>query len=181
MEIQINSQNVNISSTIRGRVERKLSKLSRHLPDITGCKLELTRERTKSPQERFVAQITLDIDGTLLRGEERGDGLFVVIDKAVAMVDRQIERYKGKHYNKGRDGSFARGTSNEAAAESSLVERVVKVKRFPIQMMSVSEAIVQMELLGHDFFLFHNAETEELNLLYRRRDGDYSIIEPELG
>jgi len=128
-----------------------------------------------------VAQITLDIDGTLLRGEERGDGLFAVVDKVVAVVDRQIERYKGKHYNKGRGGSFVRGTSSETVEETSLVERVVKVKRFPIQMMSVSEAIVQMELLGHDFFLFHNAETQELNLLYRRRDGDYSIIEPELG
>ncbi len=181
MEIQINGQNVDISPTVRGRIERKLSKLSRHLPDITGCKVELTEEGTKSSQERFVAQVTLDIDGTLLRGEERGDGLFAVIDKVVAVVDRQIERYRGKHYNKGRGGSFARGTSSETVEETPLVERVVKVKRFPIQVMSVSEAIVQMELLGHDFFLFHNAETQELNLLYRRRDGDYSIIEPELG
>ena len=181
METQINGQNVNISPTVRGRIERKLSKLSRHLPNITGCKVELTKEGVKSPQERFVAQITLDIDGTLLRGEERGDGLSAAIDKVIAVVDRQIERYKGRHYDKGRGGSFARGTSGETVEESSLTERVVKVKRFPVRMMSVSEAIVQMELLGHDFFLFHNSETQELNLLYRRKDGDYSIIEPELG
>ena len=166
---------------LRARIERKLSKLSRHLPDtnIISCKVELAEEGTKSPQQRFVAQITLDVDGALLRGEDRGDALFAVIDKVVAVVDRQIERYKGKHYDKRRGSSLARDTSGGTIEDDSLAERVVKVKRFPIQMMSVSEAIVQMELLGHNFFLFHNVETQGLNLLYRRRDGDYSIIEPE--
>ena len=127
-----------------------------------------------------MAQITLDVNGTLLRGEDRGDVLFTVIDKVVAVIDRQIERYKGRHYKKGRGSSFTRGTSDELIEDDSLTNRVVKVKRFTVQMMLISDAIVQMELLGHDFFLFQNAETQGINLLYRRRDGNYSIIEPEL-
>ena len=150
------------------------------MPNITSCKVELAGEETKSPQQRFVAQITLDVNGTLLRGEDRGDVLFTVIDKVVAVIDRQIERYKGRHYKKGRGSSFTRGTSDELIEDDSLTNRVVKVKRFTVQMMLISDAIVQMELLGHDFFLFQNAETQGINLLYRRRDGNYSIIEPEL-
>ena len=179
LEIQITGQNLNITPAIRGRIERKLSKLNRHLPNITLCKVELAGKETKSPQQRFVAQITLDVNGILLRGEDRGDTLFAVVDKVIAVIDRQIERYKGRHYNKGRGSSFTRGTSDELIEDASLTNRIVKVKRFSVQMMSIPDAIVQMELLGHDFFLFQNAETQDINLLYRRRDGNYSIIEPE--
>ena len=179
MELQITGQNIEILPTVRGRIESKLGKLSRHLPNIAGCNVELVEEKTKSPQQRFVAQITLDVNGTLLRGEEKGDNLITAIDKVVAVIDRQIERYKGKRYNKGRGSSFPRSTG--VTEERPSVEEVVKVKRFAVKPMSVADAIEQMELLGHDFFLFQNAETGELNLLYRRRDGNYSIIEPELG
>ena len=179
MELQITGQNIEILPTVRGRIERKLGKLGRHFTDITGCKVELVEEKTKSPQQRFVAQVTLDVNGTLLRGEERGDNLLSAIDKVVSVIDRQIERYKGKRYNKGRGSSFARDKG--MTEEGPSAEEVVKVKRFVVKPMSISDAIEQMELLGHDFFLFHNAETRELNLLYRRIDGNYSIIEPELG
>ena len=181
MELQITGQNIELLPMVRGRIERKLGKLNRHLPNIAGCKVELVEEKTKSPQQRFVAQITLDVNGTLLRGEERGDNLITAIDKVVAVIDRQIERYKGKLYDKGRGTSFVRGNLGEETEGVGPDEKLVRVKRFAVKPMSVSDAIEQMELLGHDFFLFHNNETGELNLLYRRKDGNYSIIEPELG
>ncbi len=96
-------------------------------------------------------------------------------------MDRQIKRYRGKRYGKSKGSSLVRGKSEELVKEDSLRDKVVKIKRFPIRIMSVDKAIEQMELLGHDFFLFHNEENQELNLLYRRKDGNYSIIEPELG
>ena len=180
MELQITGKNIDLSPAVRRYVERKLGKLSRHLPNITGVKVEIFEEKTKSPQQRFVVQVTVSSSGTLLRGEEKGDDLSAVIDKVAAIMNRQIERYKGKQYDKGRGSSLARGEfSGEVVVQP--LRKVVKVKRFVVKPMSVAEAVDQMELLGHDFFLFFNADTEELNLLYQRKDSNYGLIEPELG
>ena len=180
MELQITGTNMELTPTIRRRIESKLSKLNRHFPNIIESKVEISEEKTKSPQQHFLVRITVDSSGTLLHGEERGESLFTAIDKVVAIMTRQLEHYKGKLYEKGRGSSLARGGFNEAE-ESSPQPRVVKVKRFAIKPMSVDEAVDQMELLGHDFFLFFNTDTEGLNLLYRRKDGNYGLIEPELG
>jgi putative sigma-54 modulation protein len=179
MELQITGKNLELSPTVKSYIERKMSKLNRHLTHIIETKVEITEEKTKSPQQHFVAQITINSSGTLLRGEERGEDLFIAIDKAVAVVDRQIAHYKGKLYKKGRGSSPVRGEAN-LTAERAPRQRVIKVKRFAITPLPLEEAIDQMELLGHDFFLFLNAETGELNLVYRRRDSDYGLIQPEL-
>jgi putative sigma-54 modulation protein len=181
MELQIAGQNIDLSPAVRRYIERKLGRLSRHLPNIIESKVEIVEEKTKLPQQRYVVQITLDSSGTLLRGEERGGDLFTAIDKVAEIMDRQIEHHKGKLYEKGRGSSLARNEFSEAAETAELPRKVVKVKRFAVKPMPVAEAIAQMELLGHDFFLFFNANTEELNLLYRRKDGNYGLIEPELG
>ena len=181
MELQITGKNVDLSPTVRQYLERKLGKLSRYLPNIVGAKVEIFEEKTKSPQERFVVQVTIDSNGTLLRGEERGGDLVTAIDKVAATVNRQIEHYKGKRYDKGKGSSSVRDGLSEEIAVAQPLGKVVRFKRFAVKPMSVAEALDQMELLGHDFFLFFNADTEELNLLYRRKDGNYGLIEPELG
>ena len=181
MKLQITGQNTELSPSVRQYAERKLGKLSRRLPNVTESKVEIAEEKTKSPQQRFLVRVTLDSNGTLLHGEERGQDLFAAIDKAAEVMNRQIERYKGKLYDKGRGSSLARSEFNEKTEPDQPPGQVVRVKRFAVKPMSVAEAIDQMELLGHDFFLFFNAETEEINLLYRRRDGNYGQIEPELG
>ena len=181
MELQITGKNIDLSSPVRRYVQRKLGKLSRYLPNIIESKVEISEEKTKSPERRFVVQVTVDSSGTLLRGEGRGDDLFTAIDKVAAIMNRRIEHYKGKLYEKGKGSSFARSEFSEEAEAVPPPKRVVKTKRFAVNLMSVAEAIDQMELLGHDFFLFLNADTGELNLLYRRKDGDYGLIEPELG
>ncbi len=181
MEPQITGKNVELSPATRRYVERKLGKLNRHLPNIIESKVELFEEKTRSPQQRFVAQVTIDSSGTLLRGEGKGEDLFTAIDKVAAIMERRIERYKGKLYNKGRGNSLVRGGFNEESEPIPPPPKIVKVKRFIVKRMLMAEAIDQMELLGHDFFLFFNADSEELNLLYRRKDGNYGLIEPELG
>jgi len=181
MELQITGKNIELTPALRQFIEHKLGKLGRHLPDIVEYKVEIFEEKTKSPQQHFVVQVTLDSNGTLLRGEERGEDLLTAINKVAAVMNRQIEHYKGKLYEKGRGSSFARGEFKEEAETEKPPRKVVKVKRFAVKPMSVAEAVDQMELLGHDFFLFFNADSEELNLLYRRRDGNYGLIEPELG
>ena len=181
MELQIAAQNMELSPAVRRYVERKLGRLNRHLPNIVASKVEIIEEKTKSPQQRYVVQITLDSNGTLLRGEERGGDLFTAIDRVVEVMDRQIEHRKGKLYEKGRGSSLARNGFSEEVEAVGPPKKVVKVKRFAVKPMPVAEAIEQIELLGHDFFLFLNADTGEVNLLYRRKDGNYGQIEPELG
>ena len=181
MDLQITGKNVKLLPVVRGYIERKLGRLGRHLPNIIESKVEVSKEKTRSPQQRFVVQVTINSGGILLRAEERGENLLTAIDKVAAIMDGQIEHYKGKLYNKGRGSSLAKSGFGEEVVEEQSVKRVVKVKRFAVKPMSVAEAIDQMELLGHDFFLFFNADTEGLNLLYRRKDGDYGLIEPELG
>jgi len=181
MELQITGKNVKLIPEVQRYIERKIGKLSRHLPNITESKVEVSEEKTRSPQQRFVVQLTIDSSGTLLRGEERGEDLFTAIDKVTAIMDRQVEHYKGKLYEKGRGSSLARNAFNPEVETAKPVKKVTKVKQFSVKPMSVAEAIDQMELLGHDFFLFFNAETDSINLLYRRKDGNYGLIEPELG
>jgi putative sigma-54 modulation protein len=164
-------------------VQRKVGKLARYLPNITEAKVEIHEENTRSPQSRFVAQVTLSSKGILLRGEERGERVRVAVDAVAEVLERQIERYKGKRYEKGRGVSLARQAVSEGTVVPEVSEglpKVVRVKRFAVKPMSVAEAAEQMELLGHSFFLFVNAENDVLSLLYRRKDGNYGLIEPEL-
>lgn len=181
MEIQLTGKNIELTPRIRRYVEKKLGKLNRHLPDIIESSVEIIEEKTKSPQQRFAARVTVKGSGTRLYAEERGKDLFSAIDRVAAIMVRQLEHYKGKLYEKGRSNSFARGELAEEVETVKPAPEVVKVKRFAVKPMSVTEAADQMELLEHDFFLFFNAEAEEVNLLYRRRDGNYGLIEPELG
>jgi len=182
-----------------------LGKLNRHLPSLIISRVEVIEEKTKSPQHRYVVQVTLESNGTLLRGEGRGKELFTAIDKVTEIMQGQIEHHKGKLYEKGRGSSLARskfGEGVEATEPSGKVKgrgsslarskfgegveatepsgKVVKVKRFAIKPMPVSEAIGQMDLLGHDFFLFLNVDSGKISLLYRRKDGNFGQIEPEL-
>jgi putative sigma-54 modulation protein len=178
MDIQLTGHNVEILPTVLSYVEKKLNKLERHLPNIDGVKVELTEQKTKSQSQRYRTQVTVEVNGTLLRAEEQAENLLVAIDRVVPVLDRQIERYKGKFYRKARAGLAAKAQAIEEAVEDKSVPKVVRTKRFPMKLMNVDEAIDQMELLGHDFFLFHNAATKELNLVYKRNDGNYSVIEP---
>jgi len=175
MDLQITGQSIEILPTVKDYIEKKFGKLDRHFQNINGTKVELSEQKTKSADQRYRVQVTLDADGTLLRAEERAENLLSAIDKVVPVIDRQIERYKGKLDQKGKNGPSIKSKLNEEPAAE-----LVRTKRFTMKPMSVDDAIQQMELLGHDFFLFYNSTTKEYNLLYRRKDGNYSMIEPEL-
>jgi putative sigma-54 modulation protein len=180
MNIEIVGKNdVKISETIRGYVEKKVGKLGRYLPTLDEGKVEISREGTKLPQQRFTVQVTLDSRGVLIRAQEKSRDMRAAIDKVADVLSKRIERYKGKLYDKGRGVSFARQGAAVEEEETEAPKKVVKTKRLLVKPMPVDEAINQMELLGHDFFLFTDADTDRLNLLYRRADGDYGLIEPE--
>ena len=181
MKLQIiPKNNVVLSPTIEEYAKKRVGKLDRYLPSISEGKLEISQEGTKLPEQRFTVQVTLDSNGVLIRAQEKAKDIRTAIDKVMDALTSRIERYKGKLYDKGRGISLARqGAIEETEVEAP--KKVVKSKHFLVKPMTEDEAMNQMELLGHDFFLFINADTDKLNLLYRRKDGNYGLIEPEMG
>jgi len=176
MDLIITGQNIEVLPTVKDYIEKKFGKLDRHFQNINNTKVELSEQQTKSQDQRYRVQVTLDANGTLLRGEERAENLLAAIDRVVPVIDRQIEKYKGKLTRKGNKN----GPSIKSKLDEESASDIVRTKRFTMKPMSTEDAITQMELLGHDFFLFYNSETKEYNLLYLRKDGKYSLIEPEL-
>ena len=184
MQLQVIGKNVEITQEIEDYVRKKVDRLIRYLPDIDDAKVEISAENVKSPGHRFTAQVTVKSRGTLLRSEERGVNVNMAIDAATEILARQIRRYKGKFSKKGRGISRTQQVTDSQVSidyrTSKSMPEVVRVKRFAVKSMLVDEAAEQMELLGHDFFLFIGSETGSLQLIYRRKDGNYGVIEPVL-
>jgi len=182
MKLQIVAKNnVEVSETIEKYTEKKIGKLSRYLPTISEGKVEISEESAKLPEQRFTVQVTLDSKGVLIRAQEKAKDIRTAIDMVADVLTRRVERYKDKLYEKGRGISLARQGAAIEPEEQEVPRRIVKTKHFLVKPMPVDEALNQMELLGHDFFLFIDDETGKLNLLYRRKNGDYGLIEPEMG
>ncbi len=177
MRLIIQGKNIEVTDRLREYVEKKVGKLDRYLPTITEARMELSVEGTKSAKDRQVAQLTLRSKGTLLRAEERTADMFASIDAIVDKMYRQIVRYKGKRYGRGRGPGEVPPVEE---FEEEPPRRIVRTKRFQVAPMDEEEAIEQMELLGHDFFVFFNVNTDGINVIYRRKDGDYGLLEPEL-
>jgi putative sigma-54 modulation protein len=177
MQTIVKGRNIEITDALRTYSESKLARLDRYMPNITEARIDLSLNNSKSVQERFVAQITLRASsGAILRTEERSADMHNSIDQAVDKMGRQVNRYKGKHWQ-----SQARLVEEETVPEVEPAEvEVVRVKRFQTRPMTVEEAVDQMELLGHDFFAFYNIETNGFSVVYRRRDEGYGLLLPEL-
>ncbi|MEW6142787.1 MAG: ribosome-associated translation inhibitor RaiA [Chloroflexota bacterium] len=184
MELQVIGKNIEVTASLRSLVERKVNKLTRFLPTIRETKVELFHEKARSPKQRYTAQVTVNNNGVLLRGEEKAENIQTALDAVAEVMARQIKRYKEKRDDKGRGKSVVRQTAVEMPEtepkSASAPDNVVKVKRFQVKPMPVAEATEQMELLGHNFFLFVNSETNKFNCLYRRNDGKYGLIETDL-
>lgn len=163
-------------------IEKKASRLDRYLNQIDEKRIDLAFLKTaREPENRYVAQITLRGRGFILRAEERSSEIKTAIDQVLDKIERQIERYKGKKY-KNRNGAVP--TSELLKEKRDVQEKplIARRKKFRLIPMDELEAIEQMNLLGHeDFFIFFNAYTNAINVLYKRRDGSYGLIEPELG
>jgi putative sigma-54 modulation protein len=179
MELTITGKNMQISDRIREYVEKKASKLDRYLKNIDEASLELTRSSAKSAEDRHIAQLTVRVKGSILRAEERAADVFTAFDAVLDKMYSQIIRYKTRRRARGRIQEEDLMPPLEEYEEEA-ARQIVRTKRFLVLPMDEEEAAEQMELLGHDFFLFLNTGTGELNIIYRRRDGDYGLIEPEL-
>ena len=163
-------------------VEKKVDRLDKFLNNINEKRIDLAFIKTaREPDNRFVAQITLRGRGFILRAEERASDVKTAVDRVLDKIKRQIKRYKGKKY-RNRGGAVPTSSPLSKKEVEQTHPIIARRKRFLLIPMDELEAIEQMNLLGHeDFFIFYNANTSGINVLYKRRDGTYGLIEPEIG
>jgi len=177
LQVQVRGRNMEVTNALKEYVQKRVSKLERYLDGIAEAQVTLTVEKGSHRVE-----VTIPINSMLLRGEETTQDMYASIDLVIEKLEKQIRKYKGKLFK--RLGKAAAEGAGEAAAPVNQAPengpQVVRTKRFAIKPMPVDEAILQMNLLGHSFFVFTNAETEQVNVLYRRKDGNYGLIEPEI-
>jgi putative sigma-54 modulation protein len=173
-----------VTDRISDYINKKVAKFDRLLPAIDEVRIDLAHwKNTRSLSDRNVAQITVRGKGYILRAEERADDIFTAMDVTLDKMQRQIERYKGK-----REHGRGDGTPASAVVPQELIEEgneqpiIVRRKEFNLGPMDESEAVEQMALLGHEnFFIFYNGNSNQINVLYKRRDGTYGLIEPRVG
>jgi putative sigma-54 modulation protein len=183
LEVEVYGRNVEVTDRLYDYASKKVAKLDRYLNDIDEVRVELASVKAaRSVGDRQVAQLTVRGKGYLLRAEERSDDMFAAIDSAIDKMQRQMERFKGKRQRGRGDGkSAAEVTAELIQKEESERSMFVRRKKFVLTPMDEFEALEQMRLLGHeDFFVFYNQATKSVNVLYRRREGDYGLIETEL-
>jgi putative sigma-54 modulation protein len=187
MQLQIKGKNVEMNDTIRDYAEEKLGKLERHLADPTKVELELSLEKNPSISDNHVAEVTIWTKGPTLRARESSTDWRASIDELVGKLERQAKRYQNKRRNHHPHGASAPQPARAVAEYSrgtpvvpgEAEPMIVKTKQFPVKPMTPEEAVLQLELIGHDFFVFRNSEANEVAVVYRRRDGNYGLIEPQ--
>lgn len=179
MQLIIKGKNIEITDTLREYVEKKVGKLDRYLPTIDEARVELSVENAKSAGDRQIAQLTIRSRRTILRAEERTGDMLASIDAVTDKMSQRIARFKGKRHSRSRSAP-EQVPFYEEEPEAEEGPHIVRTKRFAMIPMDPDEAIEQMELLGHDFFIFFNTEVDAINVLYRRRDGNYGLLHPEL-
>lgn len=172
MQMAVRGKNLEVTNALRDYVEKKVGKLERFIDQPVNAQVNLYVERG-----RHVVEVTASLNGLLLRGEEATGDMYASIDLVSEKLEKQLLKYKARFKKRGKEN----GVSEEAPVPVTDTEgMVVKTKRFAVKPLSVDEAIVQMNLLSHDFFVFANSDTDRVNVLYRRKDGNYGLLEPEL-
>jgi putative sigma-54 modulation protein len=183
-KLEITVKFMELTDRIKEYVEKKIPRLERLLPTIESVKFDLSVSKSaRNRADREVAQITLTGKGFVLRTEERNADMLTAIDNATDKMQRQIERFKGKRSRGRGDGTPASEVNvNEPEIEEGAQTAIVRRKSFTLIPMDENEAVEQMALVAHeDFFIFFNVNTNSINVLYKRRDGNLGLIEPKIG
>jgi putative sigma-54 modulation protein len=184
LEVEVFGRNMEVTDRIQDYVDKKVTKLDRYLNGIEEARVDLAYVKSaRSASDRQVAQITVRGKGFVLRSEERADDIFAALDIALEKLQRQMERFKGKRSRIRTDSrQIEEMIEAEVEEEEDEAPLIIRRKRFMLTPMDELEAIEQMSLLGHEnFFIFFNINTNAVNVLYRRRDGNFGLIETQLG
>lgn len=175
MNIQVRGDHLDITDALQDYVEKKIGRLEKYFDMPAKNEVQVTLSVEK---DTHTVEVTMPIGGVILRAEEKSPDMYASIDLVAEKLEKQIEKHKTKLNRRFRQEgirTYFKDTGSAAVADDP---EVVRVKRFAVKPMPIEEAILQMDLLGHDFFVFSNAETDEVNVVYKRKDGQYGLIEP---
>ena len=176
MKYNINGKNIELTAALENAVEEKIVKLDKYFNDSVMAQITLSVEKLS-----HIIEITIPFNGSVLRAEVEGKNMYNIMDDAVAVIEKQINKYKNRLRDKHRNTvseftpSFLEEDENDG-----VTLKIEKTKKFAIKPMSAEEAVLQMELVGHNFFVYLDGETEEVNVVYKRKNGTYGLIEPVL-
>ena len=180
MKFEIRGRHIEVTDALREYATKRLSKLEKYLEDVKGAQVALSVEG-----DRHKVEVTIPLNGMILRGEETSDDMYSSIDMVEEKLEKQINKYKTRLIRHHRGAGLKKALAEEIrqqikgdAGEDKF--KITRVKRFAFRPMDEEEAIMQMNLLGHNFFVFFNAESEQVNVVYKRKDGNYGLIEPDV-
>jgi putative sigma-54 modulation protein len=185
MKITIKGNNIKVTDSLKSYIEDKIGRLVKYYDKLAKAEVELLYQDNKSAEKTQRVEVTLIANGAIFRCEESSISMYASIDIVSEKLERQLQKYKQKLYDRGR-GVKRTAIMRPEEAEDELVgvvserdSEIVKVKRFAVKPMAPSEACLQMEMLNHNFYMFLNTETDQINVVYTRNDGDFGLIEPE--
>ena len=177
MKVTVIAKNIELTSALKESVERKISKLNKYFDSNIEARATLSVQKN-----RQIIEVTIPFNGVILRGEESTEDMYKSIDLVEDKLERQIRKQKTKLQRRNSGGSLRYPSFNPKEVEEILEEdenKIVKTKNFYVKPMSSEEAILQMELLGHNFFVYEDSDTNKFSVMYKRKDGNYGLIEPD--
>lgn len=178
MRFVISGKNIEVTKALRNVIEEKIGKLEKFFTPDTEIKVTLSVEK-----ERHIIEVTIPVKGQIIRAEEANNNMYAAIDNVVDIIERQLVKYKKKIKSRHHSGlDFKQEFLNKTETSDDIDNDTIKIfrtKKFAVKPMDPEEACFQMEMLGHDFFVFRNSETNEVNVVYKRRGSTYGLIEPE--
>lgn len=179
MRFDIRGKNIELTDALKDYTTKRLSKLEKYIEDVKEAQVALSIEG-----EGHKVEVTIPLNGVILRGEEASSDMYSSIDLVEEKLEKQIEKYKTRLYRSNRGAGLKKALAEEIKKELDKNQKetemfnIVRTKKFALKPMDEEEAIMQMNLLGHNFFVFFNAETDEVNVVYKRKDSNYGLIEP---
>jgi putative sigma-54 modulation protein len=181
LEIVVKGRNISVTEALERYAFEKVERVSKFFDDahsVSRAEVELIHERNPSISEPEVVEATLFINGSVLKAREASEDMYASIDRMSDKLERQVKRYRGRQIDRWHGQLKNHVPEPEDAVPEEIESKIVRTKQFQMKPMSAEEAVLQMELLDHDFFVFTSADTGDINVVYRRRDGDYGLIEP---
>jgi putative sigma-54 modulation protein len=187
VKLTIKGRNLTITEAIGAYAEEKMGKLGKHLASGSRCEIELWAEKNPSISDNQVVEATIFTKGPVIRAKEASPDIYASIDLVFAKLERQVKKYRGKIVSRSQEGpkealaseGFKLSEEAEESEEEPSAPLIVKTKHFMVKPMAPEEACLQLELVGHDFYVFTSSETNETAVVYRRRDGNYGLIEAQ--